>query len=159
MTTTLVTALVLLSGLLAGFFFAYWCSVMIGLRSVSSRVFVESFQAINRVLPNSRLAVPFFAPVVLAPLCTWMAFADGDRDAGWWCLAATVFQVVTFLITGLRNVPLNNALEVAGTPASATDAERRRSAFVGSWTRWNDVRFGTSTLGFASAVIALAVMG
>lgn len=159
MTTVLLIALVLLSGLLAGFFFAYWCSVMIGLRSVTNGVFVESFQAINRVLPNSRFAVPFFSPVVLAPICTWLAFADGDRDAGWWCLVATVFQVVTFLITGTRNVPLNNALEAAGVPASETEAEHSRSAFVRPWTQWNDVRFVTSTLGFASAILALAVMG
>lgn len=158
MTTALLVALVVTSGLLAGFFFAYWCSVMIGLRAVSDRVFVESFQAINRVLPNSRFAVPFFAPVVLAPVCTWLAFASGERDAGWWCLAATVLQVITFFITGTRNVPLNNALEQAGIPASDTDARRIRDAFVHPWTTWNDVRFVTSTLGFASAVFALVVM-
>lgn len=158
MTSILLVALVMTSGLLAGFFFAYWCSVMIGLRQVSDRVFIESFQAINRVLPNGRFALPFFAPVVLAPICTWLMFADGNHEAGWWCLAATVLQVITFLITGVRNVPLNNALEQAGVPTSDEDARLIRETFVNPWTTWNDVRFVTSTLAFAATVMALVVL-
>jgi uncharacterized membrane protein len=131
---------------------------MVGLREVSDHAFVESFQAINRVLPNGRFALPFFTPVVLAPLCTWLAFGSGEQTAGWWCLVATVLQIVTFLITGTRNVPLNNALEAAGIPVTEQDAGRVRASFVKPWTRWNDVRFVTSTLGFAVAVIALAVV-
>jgi uncharacterized membrane protein len=155
MLSMLLIPLVLTSGLLAGFFFAYWCSVMVGLHNVPDRAFIESFQAINRVLPNGRFALPFFTPVVLAPVCTWLAFTDGDRDAGWWCLAASVLQAITFLITGLRNVPLNNELEVAGMPASEHDARRVRASFFEPWTRWNDVRFATSTLAFSASIGAL----
>lgn len=143
-----VIALVVTSGLLAGFFFAWWCSCMIGLRNVGDDTFVETMQAINRVLPNGRFAIPFFAPMVLAPVSTWLTFADGSTTAGWWSVGATVLSIVTFVITAAWNVPLNNALEAAGRD----DDTAARDAFEDPWTRWNDLRTATSFLAFCAAV-------
>lgn len=148
MDTILVIALVVTSGLLAGFFFAWWCSCMIGLKGVSDAAFVEFMQAVNRSLPNARFAVPFFAPVILAPLCTWMMFADGHTTAGWWGVAATVLSAITLTITIVGNVPINNALEAAGR----TDDSSARMAFEGPWNRWNDLRTATSFLAFCAAI-------
>lgn len=144
--------LVVTSGLLAGFFFAWWCSCMVGFRDVSDGTFVETMQAINRILPNGRFAIPFFAPVVLAPVCVWLTYAAGESDAGWWGVAATVLSVITFGITAAGNVPLNNALEQAGR----TDDTAARIAVEGPWTRLNDLRTATSFLAFFAAVGALA---
>ena len=66
---TLIAAIIT-SGLLAGFFFAYWCSVMIGLRKVKDATFVETMQQINASLPNARFAIAFFAPVLLTAVST-----------------------------------------------------------------------------------------
>lgn len=158
MITASVIALVMTSGLSAGFFFAYWCSVMIGLRNVSDKTFVETMQAINAVLPNGRFVVPFFAPVVLAPICTWLTFAEGYRTSGWWCLAATVLSVITFVITPARNVPMNKALAAAGPPETPELATLTREAFEKPWTFWNDIRAYTSILAFAASVGALAML-
>ena len=146
-----VVALVIASGLLAGFFFAWWCSCMLGLRHVGDDTFVEAMQAINGVLPNGRFAIPFFTPVVLAAISTWVAFTDGESAAGWWSLAAAILSVVTFGITAAGSVPLNNGLEAAGRENDAA----AREAFEGPWTRLNDIRTLTSVLAFCAGVAAL----
>ena len=149
-----VIALVITSGLLAGFFFAWWCSCMIGLRNVGDDTFVETMQAINDVLPNSRFAIPFFAPAVLAPFAAWRAFATGNDAAGWWCVAATILSIVTFVITAAGNVPLNNALEAAGRD----DDSSARAAFEEPWVRLNTLRTVTSFAAFAAAVGGLVTI-
>ena len=149
-----IVALVVTSGLLAGFFFSWWCSCIVGLKNVSDAVFVETMQAVNRILPNGRFVVPFFAPVILAPICVWLLFAGGETAAGWWSVAATVLSVITFGITAAGNVPLNNQLEAAGR----SDDAAARIAFEGPWTLLNDLRTGTSFLAFCAAVGALATL-
>lgn len=140
--TFVVVTLVVTSGLLAGFFFAWWCSCMIGLREVGDEAFVEFMQAVNRVLPNGRFVIPFFAPVVLAPIAAWIMFSDGQSAAGWWSVAATALSVISHGITVALNVPLNNSLEAAGR----SDDTAARTAFEAPWNRWNDLRTGIRSL-------------
>ncbi len=156
MLTILVGLSVILTGLMAGFFFAYWCSVMVGLRSVSDETFVETMQHINAVLPNAMFAPPFFGALLVPAIAAWIAFSDGKPEAGWWLVVSFVFYVVTFVITAVRNVPMNNALAQAGAPHDAAGAIRIRAEFEGPWVRWNAMRTATNLASFAAAVIALA---
>ena len=151
MLAPMLIAAIITSGLLAGFFFAYWCSVMIGLRKVSDATFVETMQEINASLPNARFAIPFFAPVVLTAISTWLAFAGDESTAAWWSAGATILAVITFGITASQNVPMNNTLAEAGR----SDDSAAREAFEIPWTRWNDIRTLTSTLTFVASVMAL----
>lgn len=146
-----MVALIVTSGLLAGFFFAWWCSCMVGLKRVSDTTFVETMQRINGVLANGRFAIPFFAPVLLAPILVWLLHSDGQRVAGFWSVVATVFSAITFVITAGRNVPLNNDL----AKAQLSDATNARKAFEGPWVRWNTLRTLTSTVAFVASVIVL----
>src|SRR5699024_3443023 len=116
--------------------------------------FVETMQAINGVLPNSRFAIPFFAPAVLAPIAAWRAFATGSDAAGWWCVAATILSIVTFVITAAGNVPLNNALEAAGRH----DDPSARAVFEEPWIRLNTLGTVSSTAAFAAAVGGLVTI-
>lgn len=158
LTVIALVSLVITSGLLAGFFFAYWCSVMLGLRNVRDDVFVETMQNINAVLPNGRFVIPFFAPVILGVVASWLTFSDDATQAAWWCVASAVLSLVTFGITASRNVPMNNALAAVGTPESAEAAHRAREVNEAPWTMWNDVRTYTSILAFAAATIALVLL-
>lgn len=151
----LLIVLVVTSGLLAGFFFAWWCSCMVGLKRVSDATFVEAMQEINSVLPNRRFSIPFFAPVILAPVLTWWLLSDGQRASGIWGVIATVFSVITFVVTAGRNVSLNNEL----AKAQLLDATNARNAFEGPWVRWNTLRTLTSTIAFLASVLALANRG
>lgn len=148
----LLVVLILTSGLLAGFFFAWWCSCMVGLNNVSDATFVETMQKINAVLPNARFALPFFAPMLLAPILAWVLFRDGQHTASSWAIVATIFSVITFVITAARNVPLNNAL----AQMDIQHAAAARQAFEGPWIRWNSLRTLTSTIAFVASILALA---
>ncbi len=157
MLTILMILAIILTGLMAGFFFAYWCSVMVGLRSVRDETFVETMQHINVVLPNAMFAPPFFGALILPGAAAWIAFRDGQSEVGWWLVASFVLYLATFAITAARNVPMNNALANAGTPQDAEDAARIRAEFEGPWVRWNTIRTATNCASFVAAVIALAV--
>ena len=67
--------------------------------------------------------------------------------------AAVLYAVGAVGITGLRNVPLNEALdEVDPTSADADDAWSRYRV---SWTRWNTLRTlicAAASIGFALAL-------
>lgn len=158
MTTAILFAFVITSGLLAGFFFAYWCSVMIGLRNVRDETFIETMQNINAALPNRRFAIPFFAPVVLSLFAVWRTFADDATTSMWWSVTAAVLSLITFGITAARNVPMNNALAEVGAPASPGIAHEAREANEAPWTLWNDIRTYTSALAFVAAIAALVTL-
>lgn len=150
----LIFVLIVLSGLLAGFFFAWWCSCMIGLARVRDSTFVEAMQAINASLPNARFVLPFFAPVMLAPIAAVALLTSDHRESGGWAVVAAIFSFLTFGITAGRNVPLNTML----AKASAGDATEARKRFEMPWVRWNSVRTLTSVVAFVASLMALVRM-
>jgi uncharacterized membrane protein len=66
-----------------------------------------------------------------------------------WLVAALVLDGAAIVITMGVSVPLNNALDAVGPPDRITDLAAVRAAFEATWVRWNLVRAGTSTAGFA----------
>ncbi len=74
-----------------------------------------------------------------------------------WIVAGLVLYVAVLVITFRINVPLNDRLAAAGTPATPADAAAARAAFEGAWVRWNVVRAVCSTAAFGSLVGALVV--
>lgn len=147
----LLIALVITSGLLAGFFFAWWCSCMVGLRGVRDVTFVETMQHINAVLPNPQFIGPFLAPVILSPIAGWLLLTDGQVTAGIWAAASALLSIISFGITASQNVPLNQTL----AQADLENAGAAREAYEGPWIRWNTIRTLTSTLALVASVLAL----
>ena len=76
------------------------------------------------------------------------------RDRAW-IVAGLVLYVAVLVITFRVNVPLNDGLAAAGSPAA--DPAAARTAFEGTWVRWNVVRAVCSTAAFGCLVGALAV--
>ncbi|MFJ5832894.1 DUF1772 domain-containing protein [Streptomyces sp. NPDC093089] len=136
------------TGLLAGAWFAYVCSVMPALARSDDEVYVEVMRNINDVIQNPLFFTPFFGAVVLAAVAAWQHRAGRARP---WTLAALVLAVAVFLVTSAANVPLNDALAAAHDPTAARDA------FEGPWVTWNIVRFVLTTACFACLLKALAV--
>ncbi|WP_033218220.1 DUF1772 domain-containing protein [Kitasatospora phosalacinea] len=154
-TATLVGA-VLLTGLSAGLFYSYACSVMPGLARVDDRVFIETMQRINTAILNGWFMLGFLGALVLiaaAGLCQW--HGGGDRAVLLWIAAAAVLYLAMLVITGTVNVPLNDRLAAAGEPGTLTDPAAVRAAFEDVWVRWNLVRAVTSTAAFGCLIGAL----
>lgn len=140
-------AAAVVTGLVAGVFFAYACSVMPAMARSDDRVFVEVMRNINDVIQNPVFLAAFFGAPILAGAAAWQHRTTGARA---WTLAGFVLCAAVFLVTTAANVPLNEALATASDPSAA------RAAFEDSWAAWNTVRTVLSAAALASLVRAMS---
>ena len=143
----------LLVGLSAGVFFAYSTSVMLALRHVDDRTFVDVMQKINTAILNPWFMTAFMGALLAAIAAVLLHLGGAHRPMLPWLIAATVLYAVVFVVTAAVNVPLNDQLGAAGPVSSIPDLPAVRAAFEASWNRWNLVR----TVSSAGALLSLAV--
>lgn len=157
-TGALIAATVAMA-LLAGLFYTFAMSVMVGLRRTDDRTFVTAMQWINATITNGWFAISFFGSVVLSALAAVLHLGGDGRPVVPWIAAALVGYVATFVITIGVNVPLNNQLAAAGEPDRITDLAAVRARFEARWVRWNIARAVTSTAAVGCLAWALVVHG
>ncbi|GIH75955.1 DUF1772 domain-containing protein [Planobispora longispora] len=155
---TLASATTLM-GLIAGFFYAYACSVMIGLARVDDRTFIDSMQWINATVRNVWFAPAFFGALLVTAVAAALHLGRAQRPVLGWVVAALVLYGAAFGITMGVNVPLNEQLAAAGDPASLADPAAARASYEGVWTAWNTTRTVASTAALACLVRALMLHG
>lgn len=155
---TLVAA-TLTTGLFAGLFYTFAVSVMFGLRQVDDRTFVGAMQQINVAVENGWFFAVFLGAPVLAVLAVVLHLSPGNRHLLPWIVAGFVLAAAALIITIAVNVPLNNALNVAGGPDQITDLAAARASFEEAWVRWNVARAVTSTAAFGCFIWALVLYG
>src|SRR5215213_5281702 len=137
-----LAAATLTTGLMAGLYYAYAISVMLGLSMTDDRTFVSSLGA---------LVFTALAGVLHLP---------GDwRGVLPWIVAALVLYLATLVITFGFNVPLNNELAAAGDAERIADLAAVRERFEASWVRWNIARAVASTAAFGCLTWALVLHG
>lgn len=74
-------------------------------------------------------------------------------------LMSGFFFAYTFSITAIRNVPLNNQIELFDiSKASEESVQKMRATFEKPWLFWNNIRTLASFVTFACLVIALACL-
>ncbi|TCB94429.1 DUF1772 domain-containing protein [Micromonospora zingiberis] len=142
------------TGLVAGLFFAYACSVMPGLAATDDRTLVGTMQSINRKILNGWFLSVFLGGPLLVAVAVLGHLGVGGAVLGW-LVAALVGHLVTFGVTMRSNVPLNNQLDAAGSVDGTTDLAVLRRRFEEPWVRWNLVRTVSSVAAFACLIGAL----
>jgi len=142
----LVAALVA-SGLIAGLFYAYACSVMPGLARGDDKTLVEAMRGINVAIINPVFMLTFLGAPLLAAVAVFLHLRSSALP---WIIAGAVFLLALIVITAAFNIPLNNALD-SGRGGYA----ELRAAFEATWVRWNVLRAVVSTAGFACLVAAV----
>jgi uncharacterized membrane protein len=143
----------LLSGAIAGFFYAYSCSVMWGLDTSDPRAAIDAMQRINIVVRNAAFFPAFFGTPVVALAAAGLWLSQGRRDVALLlALAAAIYLVGAFLTTLAVNVPMNEALGRTAIPTDAEAAAAIWRDYSAPWTRWNHVRT-------AASLAALAMVG
>ncbi|MFF5935459.1 DUF1772 domain-containing protein [Streptomyces sp. NPDC012508] len=145
---TVLGAATAATGLVAGVWFAYVCSVMPALARSDDRVFVEVMRNINDVIQNPVFFTPFFGALILTAVAAWQLRSTPARV---WAFTALALYVAVLVVTSAVNVPLNDAL------AAATDPVRARAEFEAPWVAWNLVRAVLTTAGLVCLLRALAV--
>lgn len=146
------------TGLVAGVYYAYACSVMIGLGDSDDRTFVEAMQQINEAIQNPVFFAGFFGALLLPGIAAFLERRRGLRTSRWtW--AGLALYTTGFLITVGINVPLNNRLAAAGIPSQIVDLAAVRSHFENTWNAWNIVRAVLSTAAVGCLGRALVLHG
>jgi uncharacterized membrane protein len=153
LTSWLLVAATITAGLAAGLLYAFAVGVLPGLAGVSDAAFVSVMQSINRSIVNPWFLLTFLGAPLLVIATVVVRFVSTGPGPGWPLITATVLSLLSVLITAAINVPLNDALDAAGS----VDIAAARQAFEGRWVTWNIVRTVVSTAAFGFLVLALAL--
>lgn len=146
------------TALIAGFFYAYACSVMIGLAQLDAAAFIRAMQSVNATVRNGVFAFSFFGAVLFSGIAALLYLPRRTRTTWLLLCAFLVYALGGFGVTFLFNVPLNESLAQArDLTAVNTDAIRR--AYEEPWVRWNGVRTIASTIAFLLLAAALFTAG
>ena len=144
------------TALMAGLFYAFSCSVNLGLARLSNAEYISAMQSINRTIQNPIFFAAFFGAPILLPLIVFLHYGQPLPARFWFLLAATIIYLIgTFGVTIFGNVPLNNTLDRFDLQ-SATEEEIavQRGNFEGRWNNLNTVRTVSATLAIMLVVIA-----
>lgn len=130
----------LASGLVAGLFYAWSCSVSPGLGRLPDAGYLTAMQEINRAILNPAFFATFVGTLILLPVSCWV-FRGDPRRFRLLLIASVLYAAAVFGVTLFRNVPMNEQLDRTGLQG-ATPAEFReyRERFEGPWNRWNRIR-------------------
>ncbi len=142
-------AALLMSGLMAGLYFAFSTSVLPGIGRRDDNTFVDAMRAMNSAILNPLFLLMFMGPLPLGLVAVATRFGEGHRAGLGWATTGLVLYVVTLVITAVVNVPLNNRLDSTEPPEAA------RALFEQRWVRWNAVRTVVCTGSLAAFALAL----
>jgi uncharacterized membrane protein len=150
----------LLSGAIAGFFYAYSCSVMWGLDTSDPKAAIAAMQRINIVVRNAVFFPAFFGMPVAALVAAALWLPLGRRDVALvLAFAAAIYLGGAFLTTLAINVPMNEALGRTAIPADAEAADALWRNYSARWTLWNHIRTTASLIALLLVGWALYISG
>lgn len=146
----------LLSGLIAGLFYAYSCSVNEGLSRLPDAEYLRAMQSINRVILNGLFMVSFLGTLAILPLLAWVKAAKPvEADFYLVLAAALLYLIAVFGVTLVKNVPLNEMLDKFNIEASsASEWAALRQRFEAPWNNWHQVRSIAAALCFLLVILA-----
>ncbi len=144
------------TALMAGLFYAFSCSVNLGLARLSNAEYLSAMQSINRAIQNPIFFAAFFGAPILLPLCMFLHYGQPFPARFWFLLAATVIYLIgTFGVTIFGNVPLNNRLDRFDLQmASEAEIAVQRAGFERRWNNLNTIRTVSSTLAIMLVIIS-----
>lgn len=149
-------AALLLTGAIAGFFYAYFCSVMWGLDASSPKAALATMQGINATVRNAAFAPAFFGTPVASLAAALALLVCRCRLAAMLMLAsACVYCFGAFWPTFAVNVPMNEALAGVSVPEDPAEAARLWADYAEPWKWWNGLRAAFSFVSLACAGAAL----
>lgn len=142
------------SGLMAGVFFAFSTFVMRALADLDPSQGIQAMQSINRAVINGWFLGGFFGTAAICVLLAAAALYGWQEPGASALLSGSLLYLIgTFLVTVVRNVPMNNALD--RIHPTGDDASGHWARYVTRWTAWNHVRTVAGLLGAALLTLSL----
>ncbi|WP_436786265.1 DUF1772 domain-containing protein [Yinghuangia sp. YIM S10712] len=155
----LLVASVVLSGLIAGVYYCFACAVIPALGGVDDRVFIDVMQRVNVKIENPVFFLSFFGAFVVPVAAALVQRRRGGGAVLRWIVAGVVLHALSAAVTIVFNIPLNNELSDAGSPAAIADPRAVRGDFEDPWVAWNIVRTLLSTAAIAALGHAMLLRG
>ncbi|AZB07577.1 DUF1772 domain-containing protein [Chryseobacterium sp. G0162] len=154
MTTLLLIITAVLTALIAGLFYAYSCSVVLGLGKLPDAEYLKAMQNINREILNPVFFMSFMGTAILLPVSTF--FFRGEQPVFILLLLATLAYLIgVFGVTVVGNVPMNDQLDQFDISGSAVEAiKQMRENFESRWNFLNNIRTGFSVVSIILLVCA-----
>lgn len=152
---TLLTALG--TGLMSGLFFTFSNFAMKALARLPPPQGIAAMNSINATILNPFFLLVFAGTAVLSAVLAVAAIVRWHTPGAGYLLSGSLLYLAgVVLVTGVCNVPMNNALAKVD-PASA-DAARFWADYVTRWTAWNHVRTFSSIAALALLIFALCAL-
>jgi uncharacterized membrane protein len=149
-----IFAAALASGLIAGIFFAFSSFVMKALSRLPPHHGIAAMQSINAAVLNPAFLGVFVGTALVSAALAIPAFLPSAGGSARYLLAGSVLYIFgCFLVTGLCNVPLNNALAAVEPGTSA--AAGVWAVYLRRWLLWNHVRTAASLAASGAFLLAL----
>jgi uncharacterized membrane protein len=144
----------LLTGLSAGFFYAWQVSVIPGTKLINARNYIETMQSVNRAIINPAFVLIFFGPLLLQILTIYQY--RGSSAMIYFLAAGLCYFFGTLLVTGLGNVPLNNSLDLLNShDMSPEQLDHSRMKYALKWNRLHTLRTAFALLSFILMLIPI----
>ncbi len=154
--TILVLPSILGCGLMAGTFFAFSVFVMRALARLPAPQGIAAMQSINVVVLNPMFLGVFVGTGILCGVLGIHSLVTWSQPGTSWLLGGCLLYLVgNLVVTGIGNVPLNNALAVVDP--TSPEAPKSWGDFLASWGAWNHVRTATAAAAMASLVLGLVI--
>lgn len=144
-----------LTGLSAGLFLGWLISVIPGMKSLSSKNYLEAMQSINKAILNPIFFIIFFGPALLLCVSSLMQFKESINLSFWMLCGATIIYLVgTIGITIFGNVPLNEMLEAQPIQKlGLEELDKLRKSFEVPWNHFHAIRTVCSIISFILLLI------
>jgi uncharacterized membrane protein len=147
---------VIASALVSGVFLAFSELVMRSLHKAERSAGIEAMQIINREVFKTMFMVLLIGMAVVSAALIGLGWIYWQSAASYWMIAGgVVYLLITFVVTLVGNVPLNNKLDGLAH-ADPQTAIYWSDTFYKSWTFFNHVR--TLGAGVAACCFLLACL-
>ncbi|MEO7977994.1 anthrone oxygenase family protein [Flavobacterium sp.] len=145
---------VLFSGLIAGLFYSYSCSVNIGLRLLSNSEYLKAMQAINASIQNPAFFISFMGLLVAFPVTTFQCYSANTNYLYLLWIGMIIYFIGVFGVTIFFNVPLNEQLAKFNIEnATSTEILSMRKAFENPWNTFHTIRTVASLISFSLIIV------
>ncbi len=147
---------VVLTGLSAGFFYAWSVSVIPGTKKVDGSAYLETMQSINRAILNPAFFLIFFGSLIFLSIGSAFQFNAGKTTFWFMLMASILYLVGTVGVTGLGNVPLNNKLDALNLNEMSPPKQLEfRNYYESKWNRLHLIRTIFAVLSFLLSAVAV----
>lgn len=145
----------LLTGLSAGLFYSYQCSVTGGLGALPTREYLMAFREINKAILNPVFFASFIGSLLVLALAVWLVWYHNIHHLlPYLVTALVIYALGVFAVTAAGNVPMNEALaRLDMVHATGAELEQFRRQFEVRWNRLNLVRTMAAILTFGVLII------